>query len=144
MHAVCTMSELHNGNGKRAGVGRTNLAPKLPPKRPASTLPPAAEVKENYVSFRSAEGRELRGPITHFSRQSATFEIYGETAALRASEALAEFRINLQEQAVYSGPATVASLIDHTGRTLPALSWRYSTTLPSVCTVRSRYGLPMS
>src|SRR6202012_5018234 len=71
--------------------------------------------REAHVSFK-AESRELQGPLKHFARQSATFELYGESLNLRLSEALADFQINVSGLAVYAGPAVIASIVDNGNR----------------------------
>jgi extracellular factor (EF) 3-hydroxypalmitic acid methyl ester biosynthesis protein len=109
------MSKTPNGNGNGHNVAA--LAQKPAPLKPvAPTVAPTLEAKENCVGFRTAEDGELRGALTHFTRQSATFELYGETGALRMSEMLADFRINVRGQTIYSGPAVVSNLADSVSR----------------------------
>jgi extracellular factor (EF) 3-hydroxypalmitic acid methyl ester biosynthesis protein len=118
MHLANAMSKLLNGNGNGGGQGLSALAQKLASKKPAATAVNTAEVKENHVGFRAAEGGELRGAVTNFTRQSATFELYGELAALRLSEVLTDFRINVRGQTIYSGQAVVSNLADNASRVI--------------------------
>jgi len=85
---------------------------------PPTPKPRTAANREAHVVFRTVEGTELHGALKHFTRQSATFELYGEAVALRLSEALAEFQINTSGQGIYSGPAVVSSLVDSASRVI--------------------------
>lgn len=118
VHPAHAMSNTLNGNGNGGGAGVAVLTAKLPPKPTPAEFPPTPEVKASYVGFRSAEGGALRGAIMHFTRQSATFEIYGEAAVLRTSEVLTEFQINVRGQMIYSGQAVVLNLVDNASRTI--------------------------
>ncbi len=112
------MSDLHHGNGNGGGSGLSTFAQTPAPKKAKRAAAPTSEVKESQVIFSASEGGELRGALTHFTRQSATFELYGETVVLRTSEALAEFKINVRGETIYSGQAVVSNLVDNASRTI--------------------------
>ena len=100
------MTQALNGTGTGKS-SRTSPPPPPKPRAPAS--------REAHVFFK-AENRDLQGSLKHFARQSATFELYGEALNLRLSEALADFQINVAGQAVYAGPAVIASIVDNGNR----------------------------
>src|ERR1700744_1213935 len=99
------MTQALNGSG----TGKNNqTAP--PPKLRA----PAG--RDAHVMFKTPEGTELNGMLKHFTHQSATFELYGETVTLRLSESLADFQINTGGQAIYAGHAVISNLVDNASR----------------------------
>ena len=107
------MSKSFNGNGNGAGQGKVVPAlKKSSPKPPGPAVLTAAQFKKSRVVFRSAEGDELHGRLTHFTRQSATFEFYGGGGSFRTSEILAGFQISVRDRVVYSGTAVIREIID--------------------------------
>ncbi len=107
------MSKSFNGNGN--GTGRGNVVPA--PKKAASKPPEPAvlttpQFKKSRVAFRSTAGDELHGRLTHFTRQSATFEFYSATGSLRTAETLPDFQISVRDRVIYSGTAVVRDIID--------------------------------
>jgi extracellular factor (EF) 3-hydroxypalmitic acid methyl ester biosynthesis protein len=118
MHPACAMSDLHHGNGNGGGSGLSTFAQTPAPKKAKRAAAPTSEVKESQVIFSASEGGELRGALTHFTRQSATFELYGETVVLRTSETLAEFKISVRGETIYSGQAVVSNLVDNDSRAI--------------------------
>ena len=88
-------------------------AGKSVPAAPAPPKPRNPASREAHVTFKTADGGELVGALKHFTRHSATFELYGEAVTLRLSEALAEFQINAAGKPIYAGPAVVSHLVDN-------------------------------
>lgn len=107
------MSRSLNGNGNGQGQGISALAPKSASKKPVEpAVLTTPEFKKSRVLFRSAAGEELQGKLTHFTRQSATFELYGDATTLRTSEILSGFQISVRDNIIYSGKAVVREIID--------------------------------
>ena len=104
----------HPANGLENGNGRS-AAPTRPALKPAAARTVDREIQESQVSFETAEGIKLHGAITHFTRQSATCEIFGDLVGLRMSEALKNFQINVRGHTIYSGRAVISSLMDGGG-----------------------------
>jgi len=137
MHPVGAMRKSPNGISNGNGSKSTASAHANAPKTPAPIEFPVAETKENHVSFRSVDGGELRGALVHFTRQTATFEVYGETAVLRTSEVLGEFKINVQGKVLYTGEANVSNLVDNANQTLCEVAlnpaqWNAGFDLPAI------------
>ncbi len=70
--------------------------------------------KGSLVVAHSGEGMELRGNLLGLKRHLATFEIYNPQFVLQLSESLNDFKILLDNRAVYSGRAVITSLV-HVG-----------------------------
>ena len=103
------MNKAYNGNGN--GVG--GIQAPVPSVRKATTPVKMADATNgSRVSFSTAEGVKLGGTPTHFTRQTATCEIHGGAATLRASEVLTDFQIQIQGRTIYSGRAVVSNLVD--------------------------------
>ena len=110
-HPVHEMSKAFNGNGHGNGAnGLLEQPPKKAAKPPA--VAPSPDVKESQVTFQTAEGVELRGTPVRVTRHGVVFELYNPGIAPRFSEALGEFQIILQGQAIYFGRAVVRSVVD--------------------------------
>ena len=62
----------------------------------------------------AGEGIELRGNLLGLKRHLVTFELYSPQVVLQMSESLKEFKIILDNRAVYSGRAVISSLV-HVG-----------------------------
>ncbi len=73
--------------------------------------------KERLVRFRTGAGEEVRSALLRITRFLAVFEIYDQDCDLRLSEALDDFQILLDDQAIYSGRATIVSMV-HTGSSI--------------------------
>jgi len=73
-----------------------------------STTNPA----NSTISFETESGEKIVAPVLRLLPQSASFEIYDPTLALRTSEALKNTAIQLNGSAVYSGPAVVRSTVN--------------------------------
>jgi extracellular factor (EF) 3-hydroxypalmitic acid methyl ester biosynthesis protein len=108
--AFCTpMGKILNGNGH----GTQSLLRQIEKKTARARIAASPHaIKESGVTFQTAEGVELRGKLTHFTRQSAMFEIYGGTMALRTSEVLTDFQITLCDTMIYSGQAVLRNAIN--------------------------------
>ena len=87
--------------------GGSKIPQAIPPSRPR----PAA-TREAEVTFKTAEGIELRGVLERMTHHSATFELYNLNTVLTISEVLTEFTINFQGQIIYSGRAVIRSLVN--------------------------------
>jgi extracellular factor (EF) 3-hydroxypalmitic acid methyl ester biosynthesis protein len=105
------MSNIPHSNGNGHGHDGLPAATK-PARKPAPARPVDSAASTSQVSFRTAEGVASRGTLTHYTRQSATFELYGDAGALRTSEVLADFQIGVRGRAIYSGAAVVRNVID--------------------------------
>ena len=111
VHPSREMSTSLNGNGNGNGAHSViRQVQKKAAKAPAPASPHG--VKESCVTFRTADGVELSGAPTRVTRHAVFFELYSPSTTPRFSETLEEFKIILQEQAVYSGRATVRNVLD--------------------------------
>lgn len=107
------MNKLLEGNGNGNGNGAKGLLEQ--PKKQAAqpfTGASAVEARESQVTFQTRDGLKLHGAPARFTRHQAVFELYSPAAVPRLSEALAQFQITLQGQAVYSGRAVVRNVMD--------------------------------
>jgi extracellular factor (EF) 3-hydroxypalmitic acid methyl ester biosynthesis protein len=68
-------------------------------------------VADNFVTFKSSQGVELRGTLLKLTRHEAAFEVYAPFAVLRLSEVLSDFRISLTDRLLYCGRAVVQNLV---------------------------------
>ena len=71
-------------------------------------------VKDSLVTCQSSQGGEIRASLLRLTRYVAVFEVYNPSLVLQVSEVLGEFRIILNERAIYAGRAVVTNLI-HAG-----------------------------
>lgn len=69
-------------------------------------------IKENFVTFQTADGLELRGALARLTRHAVFFELHNPDMVPRFSEALDEFKIVFQERTIYSGHAVVRNLVN--------------------------------
>ncbi len=111
---------------------KTKLAAGVPAPRPEPV-----EVEENSVTFRTSDGVGLRGTPARVQRQAAVFELFSPVAVPRLSEALADFKITMQEREIYSGRAVINNIVDAGGRvvcetTLDELGWHDFNLLPAL------------
>src|ERR1017187_1258197 len=72
----------------------------------------SSDVKDTLVTCQTSQGVEIHAALLRLTRYLAVFEIYGLDLVLRMSEVLSEFRIIINDQAVYSGQAVVSSLVN--------------------------------
>ena len=96
-----------SGNGQH---GQQLRAPKKTAQSEAAASP--SVVKESLVTFQTADGLELRGVPTRVTRHTVVFELYNPSVAPRLSEVLGEFKIVLQDRAIYSGRAVVHNVVN--------------------------------
>jgi extracellular factor (EF) 3-hydroxypalmitic acid methyl ester biosynthesis protein len=71
-----------------------------------------SKIKESLVMCQTGQGIEVRAALLHFTRQQAVIEIYSPDLLLRTSEVLSDFKILLNDRAVYSGRGVVGSLVN--------------------------------
>src|SRR5438132_1002921 len=105
------MNQLGPGNSKARGDASLASAPakKFPP-RPPATL--STEKKESEIRFKTTDGTALRGTPVRVTRHTVVFELYSPSSLPRFSEALTDFKVNLQDRAMYSGRAIVRNVVD--------------------------------
>ena len=72
---------------------------------------------ESLVSWRTAEGIELKGRLLRISPHSAAFELHHSHLILRHSEVLAPFLVTVNGVSAYSGRAVVTHVVN-TGQAL--------------------------
>jgi extracellular factor (EF) 3-hydroxypalmitic acid methyl ester biosynthesis protein len=101
-------------SGMTASLNGTGTAKNSPSPAPAKPRKPGS--REAHVVFQTGEAVELQGPVKHFTRQSAIFELYGEAVSLRTSESLAGFQINAAGRAIYCGSAIISNLVDNSSK----------------------------
>src|SRR4051795_6420532 len=70
------------------------------------------ELKDSVVLGNTSQGAEIHATLVRLSRYSAVFEIYNPALVLRTSEVLENFKIVMHDRTIYSGRATVRSLIN--------------------------------
>ena len=70
------------------------------------------ELKDTIVSAQTSQGIDIHATLVRMTRHSAVFEIYNLGLILRVSEVLTNFKIIINDFAVYSGRATVRNLIN--------------------------------
>src|ERR1700761_6041203 len=63
------------------------------------------------IVCRNSDGLELHATMAKLTRFAVVFEIYGPGSGLRVSEVLKEFQIILRKRVIYSGRATIRSLV---------------------------------
>jgi extracellular factor (EF) 3-hydroxypalmitic acid methyl ester biosynthesis protein len=127
MFYPCGMSQALNVSGNGNGHGSSSVLTK-PTCKPA-TPPSADAANESQVSFQTADGLNLHGVPTNFTRLAAVFEVYGGAAVLRASEVLENFRICIQGQVLYAGKAVVHNVVSVSAKvicevTLAETNWQ--------------------
>jgi extracellular factor (EF) 3-hydroxypalmitic acid methyl ester biosynthesis protein len=66
------------------------------------------------VVCRTSQGIEFRAEVLRLTRHLVVFEVINPSVVLQLSEVLGEFKILLDDRAIYSGRAVIASLV-HTG-----------------------------
>jgi extracellular factor (EF) 3-hydroxypalmitic acid methyl ester biosynthesis protein len=64
------------------------------------------------VLGQTSQGAEIHASLSRLTRYTAVFEIYNPAVVLRTSEVLEKFKVLINETAVYSGRATVRSVIN--------------------------------
>lgn len=99
--------------------------------------PEPIEVDDNSVTFRTSDGVAIRGVPARIQRHAAVFELFSPVAVPRLSEALADFKIILQERQIYAGRAVVNNIVDAGTKvvcetTLDELCWQDFNLLPAL------------
>src|ERR1700722_13535289 len=67
--------------------------------------------QESRIVCRTSDGVELSPTPVKLGRHSVIFEVYGPASGLRLSEVLSDFQIIIRKRTVYSGRATINSLV---------------------------------
>jgi extracellular factor (EF) 3-hydroxypalmitic acid methyl ester biosynthesis protein len=70
-----------------------------------------AVMQDSFVGFKTSQGFEMQATLLRVTRFQVGFEVYG-LVFLRTSEVLQEFKIVMQDRAVYVGRAVVKSLVE--------------------------------
>src|ERR1700749_4322169 len=63
------------------------------------------------IVCRNSDGLELHATMAKLTRYAVIFEVYGPGSGLRVSEVLNEFQIILRKRVIYSGRATLRSMV---------------------------------
>ena len=79
---------------------------------PAKDNTTVQDLKNSVVTCQSSQGAEIRATLLRLTRFTATFEIYNPALVLRASEVLTDFKIIINDRAIYSGRAVVRTLVN--------------------------------
>jgi extracellular factor (EF) 3-hydroxypalmitic acid methyl ester biosynthesis protein len=66
----------------------------------------------SFISCRNSQGVELRGTLHRLTRYLAVFEVYNPYSILQLSEVLNDFRIMMNDRAIYTGRAVIANLVN--------------------------------
>jgi extracellular factor (EF) 3-hydroxypalmitic acid methyl ester biosynthesis protein len=115
VHPMQEMGNTFNGNGNGNGHGTHSLVrPLLKRMAPTQTAGSLCTVKESLMAFQTSGGVKLTGIPTYVTRHTAAFELYNPDAALRLSEVLAPCEIIFQSRTIYSGSATLRTVV-HVG-----------------------------
>ena len=78
----------------------------------SSASAPLLEEVANVVKFQSSQGVEVRATVLKLTPQSVFFELCTPDSVLRLSEVLDQFEIFADDRLIYSGPATVSSMVN--------------------------------
>jgi extracellular factor (EF) 3-hydroxypalmitic acid methyl ester biosynthesis protein len=70
------------------------------------------ESRAALVLGQTSQGAEIHASLSRLTRYTAVFEIYNPAIVLRTSEVLEKFKVLINETVVYSGRATVRSVIN--------------------------------
>src|ERR1035438_9419975 len=113
-HSGREMSLVIKSNGHGAGNSI-----RQPEKKAARTqaVSSSQTVRENEVTFQTADGVELRATLARLTRHVVAFEADNPAATLRTSEVLSNFKISTGNRIIYFGRAVVSNVIN-TGESL--------------------------
>ncbi|MDB6066485.1 MAG: hypothetical protein JWR26_2693 [Pedosphaera sp.] len=64
------------------------------------------------IVCQNSEGVNIRATLVKLSRFNVVFEIYGAGGGLRLSEVLADFKVVIHDRTIYSGRASIRSLVN--------------------------------
>ena len=70
------------------------------------------DIRDGLVTFRTSQGLEVRATLLRLTRYAATIEVYGADIVIRSSEVLAEFKVFVRDQPVYSGRSVVQQAVN--------------------------------
>lgn len=66
----------------------------------------------SFIICRNSQGAEVRGTLHRLTRYLAVFEVYNPYSIVQLSEVLSDFRIMMNDRAIYSGRAVIANLVN--------------------------------
>jgi extracellular factor (EF) 3-hydroxypalmitic acid methyl ester biosynthesis protein len=66
----------------------------------------------SFIVCRNSQGAEVKGTLHRLTRYLGVFEVYNPYSIVQLSEVLHDFRIMMNERAVYSGRAVIANLVN--------------------------------
>src|SRR5258705_897743 len=69
-------------------------------------------LNDAIVTARTIHGVEVRASVGHLTRFAVVFELYNPSVILQTSEVLTDFKILAQQRLLYSGRATIKSVVD--------------------------------
>src|SRR5262245_3670121 len=75
-------------------------------------LAPQTAERDSIIVCQTSQGYTVRPTPLFITRDVVSFEVYNPYSILQLSEVLQEFRIIVNEQLIYSGRATVSSLVN--------------------------------
>lgn len=81
-------------------------------RMPSRATDDIQEIIGNRVICQTNQGLEIRATLLRLTRYLAVFEIYDSTMVLRTSEVLSDFKITINERAIYAGRAVVSNLVN--------------------------------
>jgi extracellular factor (EF) 3-hydroxypalmitic acid methyl ester biosynthesis protein len=76
------------------------------------SLAPSTVERDSIIVCQTSQGYSVRATPLRITRDVVAFEVYNPYSILQLSEVLKEFRIIVNEQLIYSGRATVSSLVN--------------------------------
>ena len=68
--------------------------------------------KDTLVTCQNSQGVEIRASLLRLTRYLAVFEVYNPSLVLQVSEVLGEFKIILNDRAIYAGRAVITNVIN--------------------------------
>ncbi|MGH7928148.1 MAG: hypothetical protein ACREQV_10155, partial [Candidatus Binatia bacterium] len=68
--------------------------------------------RDSIIVGRTSQGYEVRATPLRITRHVVAFEVYNPYSILQLSEVLKEFKIVVNDRLIYSGRATVSSLVN--------------------------------
>ena len=75
-------------------------------------LAPQTTERDSIIVCQTSQGYSVRATPLRITRDVVAFEVYNPYSILQLSEVLKEFRIIVNDQLIYSGRATVSSLVN--------------------------------
>src|SRR3970282_840949 len=68
--------------------------------------------RDSIIVGRTSQGYEVRATPLRITRHVVAFEVYNPYSIVQLSEVLKEFKIIVNDRLIYSGRATVSSLVN--------------------------------